>query len=93
MLGSIIDDKVYINFCFSSASFNTKLLETNGEHIKFNIWDTAGQERYRSLIPMYLRGAAIAIIVYDITNKVEYRQYYCNVLNYKVNAYEALKLG
>ena len=26
-------------------------------------------ERYRSLAPMYYRGAAAAIVVYDITNK------------------------
>jgi small GTP-binding protein len=28
-----------------------------------------GQERYRSLAPMYYRGAAAAIVVYDITKK------------------------
>lgn len=27
-------------------------------------------ERYRSLAPMYYRGAAAAIVVYDITKKV-----------------------
>lgn len=37
--------------------------------IKFEIWDTAGQERYRSLAPMYYRGAACAVIVFDVTNK------------------------
>lgn len=37
--------------------------------VKFEIWDTAGQERYRSLAPMYYRGAAAAIVVYDVTNK------------------------
>merc|ERR1712224_295806 len=31
--------------------------------------DTAGQERYHSLAPMYYRGAAAAIAVYDITNR------------------------
>jgi len=36
--------------------------------VKFEIWDTAGQERYRSLAPMYYRGAAAALVVYDITD-------------------------
>uniref|UniRef100_A0A2K6C133 RAB5A, member RAS oncogene family n=1 Tax=Macaca nemestrina TaxID=9545 RepID=A0A2K6C133_MACNE len=35
----------------------------------FEIWDTAGQEQYRSLAPMYCRGAQTAIVVYDITNE------------------------
>merc|ERR1712130_171647 len=37
--------------------------------VKFEIWDTAGQERYRSLAPMYYRGAAAALVVYDITTQ------------------------
>ena len=36
--------------------------------MRLQLWDTAGQERYRSLAPMYYRGAAAAIVVYDITN-------------------------
>jgi len=42
----------------------------NDATVKFEIWDTAGQERYHSLAPMYYRGAAAAIIVYDITSTV-----------------------
>lgn len=30
--------------------------------------DTAGQERYQSLAPLYYRGAAAAVVVYDITS-------------------------
>ena len=40
--------------------------------VKFEIWDTAGQERYRSLAPMYYRGAAAAIVVFDITKRDSY---------------------
>ena len=33
------------------------------------LWDTAGQERFRSMAPMYYRGAASAIVCFDITNE------------------------
>jgi small GTP-binding protein len=53
------------------ASFLSKTLALQtGGSIKFNIWDTAGQEKYRSLASLYYRGVDIAIIVYDITNRV-----------------------
>jgi len=48
------------------AAFLTKSLPEH--NVKFEIWDTAGQERYHSLAPMYYRGAAAAIIVYDVTS-------------------------
>lgn len=51
------------------ASFLTKTIFQNRTAIKYEIWDTAGQERYYSLIPMYYRGAHVALIVYDITSK------------------------
>ena len=33
------------------------------DKFRIDIWDTAGQERYRSLIPMYLKGAHIMLII------------------------------
>ncbi len=39
----------------------------DGVTVNFDIWDTAGQERYKSLASMYYRGAAAALVVYDIT--------------------------
>jgi Ras-related protein Rab-22 len=50
------------------ASFMSKQIVADGQPIKYQIWDTAGQEKYHSLAPMYYRGAAAAIIVYDITS-------------------------
>ncbi|CAN1331205.1 Ras-related protein Rab5 [Linum perenne] len=53
------------------AAFFTEVVGVKEEEegsIKFDIWDTAGQERYHSLAPMYYRGAAAAVVVYDITS-------------------------
>lgn len=52
------------------ASYYIRSMEIEGRTILFQIWDTAGQERFRSLVPMYLRDADIALLVYDITSKV-----------------------
>mmetsp|Transcript_39536 Transcript_39536/g.45012 ORF Transcript_39536/g.45012 Transcript_39536/m.45012 type:complete len:185 (-) Transcript_39536:185-739(-) len=51
------------------AAFMTQAVQVGEEVLKFDIWDTAGQERFRSLTPMYYRGAAAAIVVYDITER------------------------
>ncbi|XP_027342758.1 ras-related protein RHN1-like isoform X2 [Abrus precatorius] len=50
------------------AAFFTQILSLPEVTVKFDIWDTAGQERYHSLAPMYYRGAAAAIVVYDISS-------------------------
>jgi len=49
------------------AAFLTQTVALDDYIVKFEIWDTAGQERYRSLAPMYYRGAAAALVCYDIT--------------------------
>ncbi|KDE08940.1 hypothetical protein MVLG_01032 [Microbotryum lychnidis-dioicae p1A1 Lamole] len=51
------------------ASFLAKRLVVEGCKVRLQIWDTAGQERFRSMAPLYYRGALAAILVYDITNE------------------------
>ena len=60
----------YVQESTIGAAFFTQVLSLNEATVKFDIWDTAGQERYHSLAPMYYRGAAAAIVVYDITSMV-----------------------
>jgi len=58
-------------------------------HINFSLKRCFfSEERYRSLAPMYYRGAAAAIVVYDITKKVAKSKfisypYIMNVFRYK----------
>ena len=51
------------------VDFFSKTIKYKGKSIKLQIWDSAGQEKFRSLIPNYIRGASLIILVYDITNK------------------------
>jgi small GTP-binding protein len=37
-----------------------------GRSVTLDMWDTAGSERYRSLMPMYLRGAKVALFVFAL---------------------------
>jgi Ras-related protein Rab-14 len=51
------------------VEFGTRILEVSGQKIKLQIWDTAGQERFRAVTRSYYRGAAGALLVYDITRR------------------------
>jgi small GTP-binding protein len=40
----------------------------DGKQASLQVWDTAGQEHYRSLVPVYLRGAHAAILMFDVSD-------------------------
>ncbi|KAL4081998.1 P-loop containing nucleoside triphosphate hydrolase protein [Scleroderma yunnanense] len=52
----------------TGAFFVTKKVYVEGLKVRLQLWDTAGQERFRSMAPMYYRGANAALLLYDITN-------------------------
>lgn len=58
------------------ASFISKPLHIidKKKSLKLDIWDTAGQEKYRSLTKFFYKDAAIAILVYDITNQSSFTE-------------------
>jgi len=54
------------------VEFGTRIAEVGGKKVKLQIWDTAGQERFRAVTRSYYRGAAGALLVYDITRRATY---------------------
>ena len=51
------------------ADFLTKEVMVDDRLVTMQIWDTAGQESFRSITRSYYRGAAGALLVYDVTRR------------------------
>lgn len=51
------------------VEFGSRTVEIGNKMIKLQCWDTAGQDRFRSIVRSYYRGAAGALLVYDITRR------------------------
>ncbi|WVQ98078.1 hypothetical protein IAU59_005200 [Kwoniella sp. CBS 9459] len=51
------------------SSLHARKLVHDGVRVKLQIWDTAGQERFRSMAPIYYRGAHVCVLVYDISDR------------------------
>ncbi|KAK4475138.1 hypothetical protein MN116_002224 [Schistosoma mekongi] len=51
------------------VEFGARMISIDGKQVKLQIWDTAGQESFRSITRSYYRGAAGALLVYDITRR------------------------
>jgi small GTP-binding protein len=58
-------------------------LRVDRKRIDLQVWDTAGQEMYRALVPVYLRGAHAAILVYDRTDRDSFQAltHWCSLLD------------
>jgi len=51
------------------VEFGARMVIIDNKQVKLQIWDTAGQESFRSITRSYYRGAAGALLVYDITRR------------------------
>jgi Ras-related protein Rab-2A len=55
------------------VEFGARMVTIQDKQIKLQIWDTAGQESFRSITRSYYRGAAGALLVYDITRRETFK--------------------
>lgn len=49
----------------------TQTMYLEDRTVRLQLWDTAGQERFRSLIPSYIRDSSVAVVVYDISSRLD----------------------
>eukprot|EP00161_Ancyromonas_sigmoides_P013230 TRINITY_DN339_c0_g1_i1.p1 TRINITY_DN339_c0_g1~~TRINITY_DN339_c0_g1_i1.p1 ORF type:complete len:215 (-),score=54.57 TRINITY_DN339_c0_g1_i1:21-665(-) len=74
---SIITYFMYSNFdqayhATVGIDFLSKTMYLEDRTVRLQLWDTAGQERFRSLIPSYIRDSSVAVVVYDVTNRLSF---------------------
>ena len=50
------------------VELGNRVIEINGEQIKFQIWDTSGQENFRSVTRSFYRRANCAFLVFDLVS-------------------------
>ncbi|KAK5737792.1 hypothetical protein LTR17_006440 [Elasticomyces elasticus] len=60
------------------VEFASKIVKVGSQgrrkRVKLQLWDTAGTERFRSVSRSYYRGAAGAVLVYDVSNSDTFAQ-------------------
>ena len=57
-----------------SSSIMQKKMTINNKEYLIYLWDTMGQEQFRSLTKLFMKGAKIVILVYDITRINTFKQ-------------------
>ncbi|XP_061444127.1 ras-related protein Rab-2B isoform X2 [Rhineura floridana] len=53
------------------VEFGARMVTIDNKKIKLQIWDSDGQEAFRPITRQFYRGAAGALLVYDITSDLE----------------------
>ena len=55
------------------VEFGAKNLEIDNINYRIQLWDTAGQEQFRSITRAYYQNSVCAIVVYDISNEITFK--------------------
>jgi small GTP-binding protein len=71
------------------ASYTVKSIQVGRRTCRLQIWDTAGQERYRSITPMYYRGAQAALIVYSVVDRDSFEYVDTGLATFRENSVDS----
>ena len=55
------------------SAFLKTTFEYRGQEQVVQVWDTAGEERFRAMAPIYAQGAFAAVIVYDRSSRISFK--------------------
>lgn len=56
------------------ASYFQKVMTLkDGTQLRLHIWDTGGAEKFKSVAPLYYRGAHAAIVCYSVMDELSFR--------------------
>ena len=56
------------------TGFGAKVLDVDGQKVKLQIWDFGGEKQFRVLLPNFARGAAGALMCFDMTRYSTFMQ-------------------
>ncbi|XP_064465777.1 ras-related protein Rab-24-like isoform X1 [Ornithodoros turicata] len=56
------------------AAYGAKQVLLRNKKVTLGIWDTAGSERYEAMSRIYYRGAGVAIVCFDLTDKASFQK-------------------
>ncbi|KAJ8683428.1 hypothetical protein QAD02_019220 [Eretmocerus hayati] len=56
------------------SAFASKEVQVGDKKLILGIWDTAGSERYQAMTKVYYRGAAAAVVCFDITRPETFKR-------------------
>jgi len=74
LLDKFLDDSSTNNFISTiGVDIRTREDVINDKKVKIQVWDTGGQQRYRPILASCYRGALGVIIVFDVTNKMSFK--------------------
>jgi len=74
LLDKFLDDSSTNNFISTiGVDIRSRLTVIDNKKVKIQVWDTGGQQRFRPVLASCYRGALGVIIVFDVTNKISFK--------------------